>query len=129
MGTNEEAIANAEKIGFNSGFKAKHPFIKDKTIPIFVANFILMDYGTGAIFGCPAHDQRDFDFATKYNLEIIPVYIERDKNDKFKIEFQKAINPKNFQNKIELTQKLNIVLEKMIMRNPGQWIWTHNRWK
>ncbi len=65
----------------------------------------------------------------KFNLEIIPVYIERDKNDKFKIEFQKAINPKNFQNKIELTQKLNIVLEKMIMRNPGQWIWTHNRWK
>jgi len=73
VGTTEEAIANAEKIGFNSGFKAKHPFIKNKTIPVFVANFILMDYGTGAIFGCPAHDQRDFDFATKYNLEIIPV--------------------------------------------------------
>ena len=73
VGTTEEAIANAEKIGFDSGLKAKHPFIKNKTIPIFVANFILMDYGTGAIFGCPAHDQRDFDFATKYNLEIIPV--------------------------------------------------------
>ena len=73
VGTTEEAIANAEKIGFNFGLKAKHPFIKNKTIPIFVANFILMDYGTGAIFGCPAHDQRDFDFATKYNLEIIPV--------------------------------------------------------
>ncbi len=73
VGTTEESIANAEKIGFNSGFKAKHPFIKNKTIPVFVANFILMDYGTGAIFGCPAHDQRDFDFATKYNLEIIPV--------------------------------------------------------
>ena len=73
VGTTEEAIANAEKIGFDSGLKAKHPFIKNKTIPVFVANFILMDYGTGAIFGCPAHDQRDFDFATKYNLEIIPV--------------------------------------------------------
>jgi len=73
VGTTEEAIANAEKIGFDSGLKAKHPFIKNKTIPIFVANFILMDYGTGAIFGCPAHDQRDFDFATKYNLNIIPV--------------------------------------------------------
>ena len=73
VGTTEEAIANAEKIGFNSGLIAKHPFIKNKTIPVFVANFILMDYGTGAIFGCPAHDQRDFDFATKYNLEIIPV--------------------------------------------------------
>ena len=78
VGTTEEAIANAEKIGFNSGLTAKHPFIKNKTIPVFVANFILMDYGTGAIFGCPAHDQRDFDFATKYNLEIIPVVKSND---------------------------------------------------
>ncbi len=73
VGTTEEAIANAEKIGFKTGLNAKHPFIKNKTIPIYFANFILMDYGTGAIFGCPAHDQRDFDFATKYNLEIIQV--------------------------------------------------------
>jgi len=73
VGTTEEAIANAEKIGFDTKLKAVHPFIKNKKIPIFVANFILMDYGTGAIFGCPAHDQRDFDFATKYNLEIIQV--------------------------------------------------------
>jgi len=73
VGTTEEAIANAEKIGFKTGLNAKHPFIKNKTIPIYVANFILMDYGTGAIFGCPAHDQRDFDFAIKYNLEIIQV--------------------------------------------------------
>ena len=71
VGTTEESIANAEKIGFDSGLKAKHPFIKNKTIPVFVANFILMDYGTGAIFGCPAHDQRDFDFATKYNLNTV----------------------------------------------------------
>jgi len=86
VGTTEEAIANAEKIGFDSGLKAKHPFIKDKTIPVFVANFILMDYGTGAIFGCPAHDQRDFDFATKYNLEIIPVVKseEIEKNEKMR---------------------------------------------
>ena len=73
VGTTEEAIANAEKIGFDTKLKAIHPFIKNKKIPIFVANFILMDYGTGAIFGCPAHDQRDFDFATKYDLEIIQV--------------------------------------------------------
>ena len=73
VGTTEEAIANAEKIGFLTDIKVKHPFIKNKKIPVFVANFILMDYGTGAIFGCPAHDQRDFDFATKYKLEIIPV--------------------------------------------------------
>ena len=67
-GTTEEALANAEKLGFNTKLFAKHPFIKNKKIPIFFANFVLMDYGTGAIFGCPAHDQRDFDFAKKYKL-------------------------------------------------------------
>ena len=71
-GTTEEALAHAEKIGFNTGLFVKHPFI-DKKIPIYFANFVLMDYGTGAIFGCPAHDQRDFDFAKKYNLEILKV--------------------------------------------------------
>ena len=73
VGTTEEALANAEKIGFNTGLFANHPFKKNKKLPIYIANFILMDYGTGAIFGCPAHDQRDFDFAKKYNLEIIKV--------------------------------------------------------
>ncbi len=72
-GTTEEALANADKIGFNTGLFVFHPFIKEKKIPVYFANFVLMDYGTGAIFGCPAHDQRDFDFATKYNLEIIKV--------------------------------------------------------
>ena len=65
----------------------------------------------------------------KFNIDIIPVYIERDKNDQFKLEFQKRILPKNFKNKLELTEELNKVLEKMILRNPNQWIWTHNRWK
>ena len=69
-GTTEEAIANADKLGFNSNLFVDHPFIKDKKLPIYFANFVLMDYGKGAIFGCPAHDQRDFDFAKKYNLEI-----------------------------------------------------------
>ncbi|MFL2890081.1 MAG: leucine--tRNA ligase [Pelagibacteraceae bacterium] len=78
MGTTEEAMANAEKIGFNTNLYAKHPFI-DKKIPIFVANFVLMDYGSGAIFGCPAHDQRDFDFAKKYKIEIIEVVSENPK--------------------------------------------------
>ena len=65
----------------------------------------------------------------KYDLEIIPVFIERTENSKFKIKFQNKINPKNFKDKLELTKKLNDVLEKMIIRNPNQWIWTHNRWK
>ncbi|MGY9007610.1 MAG: leucine--tRNA ligase [Candidatus Pelagibacterales bacterium] len=76
VGTTEESLAVAEKNGFNTGLFASHPFIKNKKIPIFIANFVLMDYGTGAIFGCPAHDQRDLDFAKKYNLEIIEVVTE-----------------------------------------------------
>ena len=72
-GTTEEAIANAEKFGFETGLFVDHPFIKNKKLPVYFANFVLMDYGSGAIFGCPAHDQRDFDFAKKYNLEIIQV--------------------------------------------------------
>ena len=72
-GTTEEALANAEKIGFKTNLYVKHPFVSNKRIPIYFANFVLMDYGTGAIFGCPAHDQRDFEFAKKYNLEIIEV--------------------------------------------------------
>ena len=79
-GTTEEALANAEKIGFNTGMMAYHPFIKKKLIPVYFANFVLMDYGTGAIFGCPAHDQRDFDFAKKYDLEITKVVSDGSKN-------------------------------------------------
>ena len=84
VGTTEEALANAEKIGFDTKLLVTHPFIKGKKLPVYVANFILMDYGTGAIFGCPAHDQRDLDFAKKYNLEITEV-VSDDPN-----------NPKNF---------------------------------
>lgn len=73
VGTSEEAIEKAEKIGFDTGHKVAHPFIKGKELPIYLANFILMDYGTGAIFGCPAHDERDFAFAKKYKLDIIQV--------------------------------------------------------
>ena len=73
MGTTEEALANAEKIGFNTGLFVIHPFDKKNKLPVYIANFVLMDYGTGAIFGCPAHDQRDLDFANKYNLKVLPV--------------------------------------------------------
>ena len=80
-GTTEEALANAEKLGYKSDFYVKHPFIKNKKLPVFFANFVLMDYGTGAIFGCPAHDQRDFEFAKKYNLEIIKVVSSEAQNN------------------------------------------------
>ena len=67
-GTAQAEIDTAEKLGFDTGIKAVHPFDDKWTLPVYVANFILMDYGTGAIFGCPAHDQRDLDFVNKYGL-------------------------------------------------------------
>ena len=73
MGTSEEAIETAEKRGFRTSVTAHHPFQEGHELPVYVANFVLMDYGSGAIFGCPAHDQRDLDFARKYGLEVIPV--------------------------------------------------------
>src|SRR5580658_436717 len=72
-GTSQAAIDTAEKMGFDTGIKAKHPFDPSWQLPVYVANFILMDYGTGAIFGCPAHDQRDLDFVNKYGLGNVPV--------------------------------------------------------
>ena len=72
-GTSAAAIETAEKMGYATGLSVKHPFRENDTLPVYVANFVLMDYGTGAIFGCPAHDQRDYDFATKYRLPIVPV--------------------------------------------------------
>ena len=74
IGTSEEAIEKAEKLGFDTGLMVKHPF-EDRELPVWVANFVLMGYGTGAIFACPAHDQRDVDFARKYDLPVIPVVL------------------------------------------------------
>jgi len=85
LGTSEAAIEQAEKIGFDTGLRVRHPFIDGKTLPVYVANFILMEYGTGAIFGCPAHDQRDLDFARKYGLDVVPVVVPEDAED-FSIE-------------------------------------------
>ncbi|MGE5548181.1 MAG: leucine--tRNA ligase [Solirubrobacterales bacterium] len=75
MGTSEAALETAEKKGWDTGLKARHPFVPGWEIPIYVANFVLMEYGTGAIFGCPAHDQRDLDFARKYGLAVKPVVL------------------------------------------------------
>jgi len=75
IGTSVTAIETAEKKGFDTGLRVRHPVEDGKTLPVYVANFILMDYGTGAIFGCPAHDQRDLDFANKYGLAVPPVVL------------------------------------------------------
>jgi leucyl-tRNA synthetase len=75
MGTSEAAIETAEKRGFDTGLRVRHPFLPDTDFPVWIANFVLMEYGTGAIFGCPAHDQRDFEFARAYGLPIPPVVV------------------------------------------------------
>jgi len=75
QGTTEAAIETAEKRGFDTGLRVVHPFDPTKTFPVWIANFVLMEYGTGAIFGCPAHDQRDIEFARKYGLPVPPVVL------------------------------------------------------
>ena len=84
-GTTEEAIAIGEKIGFKTDLLAINPLNPSQKVPVFFANFVLMDYGFGAVFGCPAHDQRDFDFAKKYNLKIKTVVRPLDQNDDFEV--------------------------------------------
>ncbi len=78
MGTSEAVLETAEKRGFDTGIKALHPFVPGWELPVYVANFVLMEYGAGAIFGCPAHDQRDLDFARKYDLPVKPVVLPPD---------------------------------------------------
>ena len=85
-GTTEESIAQAEKIGFKTELLAVNPLDDSIKVPVYFANFVLMDYGFGAVFGCPAHDQRDLDFANKYNLKVIPVVKPIESNDSFAIK-------------------------------------------
>ena len=78
MDTTEAAMEKAEKKGFDTGLTVRHPLHPDQTLPVWVANFVLMDYGTGAVFGCPAHDQRDLDFARKYDLSVTDTFVALD---------------------------------------------------
>jgi leucyl-tRNA synthetase len=75
LGTSEAVIETAEKQGYDTGLRVRHPFDPSREAPVWIANFVLMEYGTGAIFGCPAHDQRDLDFARKYGLSVWPVVL------------------------------------------------------
>ena len=92
-GTTEEAIAVGEKIGFKTELLAINPLNPSQKVPVYFANFVLMDYGFGAVFGCPGHDQRDFDFAKKYNLEIKTVVRPKDKDDKFTVKDEAYSGP------------------------------------
>ena len=125
IGTTEEALANAEKLGFNTNLLADHPFLKNKKLPIYVSNFVLMDYGNGAIFGCPAHDQRDFDFAKKYKLPIIRVVSDKnnpDSGDKMKEAFTgdgKIINS-DFLNGLNIDSAKKVIIEKIEKNEIGK---------
>ena len=92
-GTTEASIANAEKIGFKTDLMALNPLKNNNKVPVYFANFVLMDYGLGAVFGCPAHDQRDFDFAKKYNLEIKTVVSPEKNNTNFKVNQEAYTGP------------------------------------
>ena len=92
-GTTEEAIAVGEKIGYKTNLLAINPLNPKQKVPVYFANFVLMDYGFGAVFGCPAHDQRDFDFAKKYDLEIKTVVSPPDKNENFEVDKESYSGP------------------------------------
>ena len=92
-GTTEEAIAVGDKIGFKTSLLAKNPLNPDQKVPVYFANFVLMDYGFGAVFGCPAHDQRDFDFAKKYKLEINTVVKPYEEDDNFTVSEEAYSGP------------------------------------
>jgi len=125
-GTTEEALAVAEKIGFNTNLFALHPFKKDCKLPIYIANFVLMDYGTGAIFGCPAHDQRDLDFANKYNLNVLPVVRPSDADPKkFKINNKAYIEDgilfnSDFLDNLTVSQAIEKAIDIITKRNFGE---------
>ena len=114
-----------EKKGFKTGLHVVHPFNEKKLLPIFIANFVLMDYGSGAIFGCPAHDQRDLDFAHKYNLEITPVILPHNsvigdftiKNDAY-LGAGSLINSA-FLNGKEIDQAKEMVIQKLLKLGLG----------
>ena len=93
MGTSEAELETAEKKGIDTGLRVRHPFDAQIELPVWIANFILMDYGTGAIFGCAAHDQRDLDFARKYGLPAPAVVAPSDAGDDFAVDTEAYVGP------------------------------------
>jgi leucyl-tRNA synthetase len=120
--SNESTLSKNEKLGFKTQFSVFHPFL-NKKMPIYVANFILMEYGTGAIFGCPAHDQRDLEFARKYDLEIIPV-VSPHKSKNFEIKDEAYtedgyIINSDFINDLDNKKAKERIINELIKKNIG----------
>jgi len=125
-GTSTVELETAEKKGFDTGIRVKHPFVEGKELKVYIANFILMEYGTGAIFACPAHDQRDLDFARKYNLEVIPVILpEGEDAATFKIGNEAytgdgELYNSEFLNGMEVKDAINEVIKRFEAKGKGK---------
>jgi len=125
LGTSEEAIEKAEKQGFDTGLTVRHPFIEGHELKVFLANFVLMDYGTGAIFACPAHDQRDLDFARKYDLSVIPVVYPADAGEDFTIENEAYTGPGTLHNSgfldgLSVEEGITAAIDKLASQGDGE---------
>ena len=125
-GTTEESIAQAEKIGFKTNMIAVNPFDKNMKVPVYFANFVLMDYGFGAVFGCPAHDQRDFDFAKKYHLPIKTVVKPIDFKGDYKVDDEAFVGDgvlinSSFLNGLKTPKEaISKAIEEIEQRNAGK---------
>jgi leucyl-tRNA synthetase len=126
LGTSEEVIEQAEKRGLDTGLTCEHPLVADRRLPIYVANFVLMEYGTGAIFGCPAHDQRDLEFARRYGRPVLPVVLPPGADPKsFAIEDEAYVGDgilinSGFLDRLDVAAAKRRVVEHLEARGLGQ---------
>jgi leucyl-tRNA synthetase len=126
LGTSEEVIEKAEKRGFNTGVTVRHPFNPDWELPVYVANFVLMEYGSGAIFGCPAHDQRDLDFARKYDLPVVPVVLPKGADPtEFSVADEAYVGPGTLYNSqfldgMDVKPAISRAIEAIVERKAGE---------
>ena len=118
-GTSQKEIETAEKRGFNTNLTVQHPFLKNHTLPLYVANFVLMDYGTGVIFGCPAHDERDYEFAVKYQLPILPV-IKGLNDEPLPYEGNGVLINSSFLNGLTVEQAKMEVIHRLVSKKLGK---------
>ena len=124
LGTSEAALETAEKRGYDTGLSVGHPFLPDQTFPVWIANFVLMEYGTGAIFGCPAHDQRDLDFARRYGLSVTQV-VQPDGESPIEIADRAYVGPgclinSGFLDGLSVEQGKAAALDRLVRASTGE---------
>jgi len=117
-GTSLREIETAEKKGFDTGLTVHHPFLKDFPLPLYVANFVLMDYGTGVVYGCPAHDERDYVFAKKYKLPILPV-VQAPQEEPLPYMGEGVLINSDFLNGLSVEEGIKEVIRHLVAKNLG----------